>query len=120
MIPGFDLDNSISAGILSSSLHNSTAPVNIPGSPLTNSLTGMLKGSNPVNIPGGGSGANNFSPSNPNLFNMGTGSDSFMPMSGAGSAPKINSNSFGHGDNLFLQHQHLISPSGLSISPDLR
>ncbi|CAO1425624.1 unnamed protein product [Diamesa serratosioi] len=117
---GYDLDNSISAGILSSSLHNSTAPVNIPGSPLTNSLTGMLKGSNPVNIPGGGSSTNNFSPSNPNLFNMGPGGDSFMPMSGAGSAPKINSNSFGHNDNLFLQHQHLISPSGLSISPDLR
>lgn len=46
-------------------------------------------------------------------------------MSGsAGSAPKINNNSFIHGEGLFLQHQsHLVSSlnEGLgSISPDLR
>lgn len=33
-----DLDNSISAGISSSILHPQSAPVNIPNSPLTNSL----------------------------------------------------------------------------------
>jgi hypothetical protein len=34
----FDIDNSISAGISSSILHPTSAPVNIPNSPLTNSL----------------------------------------------------------------------------------
>lgn len=51
--------------------------------------------------------------------------DNFMPMSGsAGSAPKINNNSFNHSDGLFMQHSsHLVSSlnEGLgSISPDLR
>lgn len=135
----FDLDNSISAGISSSILHPQSAPVNIPNSPLTNSLgeyvqlcvtvhvlkfsflllllQGLLHSSKPVNIP-----SNNFSPSShQNLFM--THGDNFMSGS-AGSAPKINNNSFNHGDGLFLQHSsHLVSSlnDGLgSISPDLR
>lgn len=134
----FDIDNSISAGISSSILHPTSAPVNIPNSPLTNSLgklrnlrnpqtkiheflsnlPGLLHSTKPVNIP-----SNNFSPSShPNLFMQG---ENFMPMSGsAGSAPKINNNSFSHSDGLFMQHSsHLVSSlnEGLgSISPDLR
>jgi hypothetical protein len=131
----FDIDNSISAGISSSILHPTSAPVNIPNSPLTNSLgelrnpsslsgsstkllSGLLHSTKPVNIP-----SNNFSPSShPNLFMQG---ENFMPMSGsAGSAPKINNNSFSHNDGLFMQHSsHLVSSlnEGLgSISPDLR
>ena len=131
----FDIDNPISAGISSSILHPTSAPVNIPNSPMTNSLgnisrslddflmfngffPGLLHSTKPVNIP-----SNNFSPSShPNLFMQG---DNFMPMSGsAGSAPKINNNSFNHNDGLFMQHSsHLVSSlnEGLgSISPDLR
>lgn len=55
------------------------------------------------------------------------GNDSFIPnLSGsAGSSSKINSNSFGHNDNLLFQHSsHLVSSLndglGSSISPDLR
>lgn len=132
----YDTDNSISAGISSSILHPQSAPVNIPNSPLTNSLgnlqnsstikpvvnhfcrfPGLLHSTKPVNIP-----SNNFSPSSHQNFNY---ADNFMPMSGsAGSAPKINNNSFSHGDGLFMQHSsHLVSSlnEGLgSISPDLR
>uniref|UniRef100_A0A336MNH7 CSON003362 protein n=1 Tax=Culicoides sonorensis TaxID=179676 RepID=A0A336MNH7_CULSO len=103
------LDNSISAGIL----HNSSAPVNVPGG----SPMGLLQGPTaPVNIPG--SQLNSFSPSN-NLFGI---QDPFANAGslGGGSAPKI-SNSYGASDNLLFQ-SHLISPhqfDGLSMSPDL-
>uniref|UniRef100_U5ER14 Putative ring finger protein unkempt log isoform 1 n=1 Tax=Corethrella appendiculata TaxID=1370023 RepID=U5ER14_9DIPT len=113
------LDNSISAGIGSSSLlQNSTQPVNISGSPITNSISGLLQGTSaPVNIPGSSLG--NFSPTNhSNLF---SGPDPFSHHIGSNSAPKIN-NSFGHTDSLLFQ-THLISPGlgdGLSLSPDLR
>jgi hypothetical protein len=38
----FDLENSISAGISSSILHPQSAPVNIPNSPMGNSLGEFL------------------------------------------------------------------------------
>lgn len=130
---------------LSGLLQNSSQPVNIPGSQLSNSISGrcppnekntripvllinswiimyilffsgLLQGTSaPVNIPG--STLNNFSPNNhSNLFNV---ADPFGPLSG--SAPKIN-NSFGPNENLFFQ-PHLISPGlgdTLSMSPDIR
>ncbi|XP_063703303.1 RING finger protein unkempt isoform X2 [Culicoides brevitarsis] len=107
----FGIDNSMSAGIL----QNSSAPINVPGSPM-----GLLQGQTaPVNIPG--SQLNSFSPSkHANLFGV---TDPFgNPGSfGGGSAPKI-SNSYGQtSDNLLFQ-SHLISPhgfDGLSMSPDL-
>jgi hypothetical protein len=130
------LENSLSAGISSSILHPQSAPVNIPNSPLTNSLgkfcgeenvhetnetifflsTGLLHSTKPVNIP-----SNNFSPSShQNLFMHGEN----ILSGSAGSAPKINNNSFSHGDGLFMQHSsHLVSSlnEGFgSISPDLR
>jgi hypothetical protein len=132
----FDMENSLSAGISSSILHPQSAPVNIPNSPLTNSLgelrnslklyqnqlnessvrAGLLHSTKPVNIP-----SNNYSPSShQNLFMHG---DNILSGS-AGSAPKINNNSFSHGDGLFMQHSsHLVSSlnEGFgSISPDLR
>lgn len=128
------LENSISAGLASSGLlQNSSQPVNIPNSQISNSISGkchwkcftisnlyilrifvgLLQGTSaPVNIPD--STLSNFSPSNhTNMF------DPFSHLSG--SAPKMN-NSFSHTDNLFFQ-PHLISPGlgdALSISPELR
>ncbi|XP_070491136.1 RING finger protein unkempt isoform X14 [Chironomus tepperi] len=124
----FDLENSISAGISSSILHPQSAPVNIPNSPLTNSLgnyrksilAGLLHGTNskPVNIPG------NYSPSShPNMFM--SANDPFIPnLSGSAGSQKINSNSFGHNENILFQpSSHLVSSLndglGSSISPDL-
>lgn len=80
-------------------------------------FAGLLQGTSaPVNIPG--SSLSNFSPSNhSNMFSV---TDPFSHMN-SGSAPKI-TNSFPHSDNLFFQ-QHLISPGlgdTLSISPELR
>lgn len=123
------MDNSISAGIL----QNSTAPVNIPGSPMGMFplfltiylfsyplilISGLLQSSTaPVNIPG--SHLNSFSPSNhSNLFPV---SDHFANTIGSGSGSKLN-NSYGASDNLFF-HSNLISPGmgdGLSMSPDLK
>lgn len=130
---------------LSGLLQNSTTPVNIPGSQLSNSISGnsfrqfsnKQMHSNNKNVKNAyfatrkcagilqgtsapvnipGSSLNNFSPSNhTNMFNV---SD---PFSLSGSAPKIN-NSFGHNESLFFQ-QHIISPNlgdTLSMSPDLR
>lgn len=133
----FDMENSLSAGISSSILHPQSAPVNIPNSPLTNSLgelrnslklyqnqqlnetsvrSGLLHSTKPVNIP-----SNNYSPSShQNLFMHGEN----ILSGSAGSAPKINNNSFSHGEGLFMQHSsHLVSSlnEGFgSISPDLR
>ncbi|KAG5674006.1 hypothetical protein PVAND_003999 [Polypedilum vanderplanki] len=111
----FDLENSISAGISSSILHPQSAPVNIPNSPMTNNSLGLLHGTNskPVNIPG------NYSPSShPNNIFM--GNDSFMHLSGSAGS-KMNSNSYGHSDNMIFQHSsHLLNDGLGSISPDLR
>ncbi|XP_055699769.1 putative E3 ubiquitin-protein ligase UNKL isoform X4 [Phlebotomus papatasi] len=113
------IENSLSAGIASVGLlQNSTAPVNIPNSPIGNPISGLFQGASaPVNIPGSSLG--NFSPSSnrSNLFSVG---DPFSHI-GSGSAPKIN-NSFGPGDGIFFQ-SHLISPGlgdPLSISPEVK
>lgn len=98
------MDNSISAGIAQSGLlQNSTNPVNIPSSPMANSISGLLQRTTaPVNIPSNSLG--NFSPtSHTSLF---PGTDPFSHMNN--SAPKIN-NSFGPSDGLFYQ-SHIISP----------
>lgn len=98
------MDNSISAGIAQSGLlQNSSNPVNIPSSPMANSISGLLQRTTaPVNIPSNSLG--NFSPtSHTSLF---PGTDPFSHMNN--SAPKIN-NSFGPSDGLFYQ-SHIISP----------
>lgn len=84
-------------------------------------LAGLLHGTNskPVNIPG------NYSPSShPNMFM--SANDPFIPnLSGSAGSAKINSNSFGHNENILFQpSSHLVSSLndglGSSISPDLR
>lgn len=118
------MDNSISAGLASSSILQHTAPVNIPGSPMNSSIAGLFGngavaggggaggsvGSNgggsiststtisaPVNIPG--SSLSNFSPTNHHLFGGGIG-DPFghhhMSGGGTGSAPKLNASASNH------------------------
>ncbi|XP_055903791.1 RING finger protein unkempt isoform X3 [Eupeodes corollae] len=111
-------ENPISAGLAQSGLlQRSSAPINIPNSQLTNSISDFNSGGFSVNIPGS---SLNYSPTNhSNLFNV---ADVFN-YSGSGS--KL-SNSLTANQNdsssLFFQPR-IISPGfgdSLSISPSVR
>ncbi|CAD7091414.1 unnamed protein product [Hermetia illucens] len=101
-------DNSISAGLAQSGLlQRSSAPINIPNSPLNNTIS--------VNIPGSSLG--NYSPtSHQNLFSV------REVFNISGSANKLSNSLSNQADNLFCQSRY-ISPAfgdSLSISPSLR
>ncbi|XP_055848882.1 RING finger protein unkempt isoform X7 [Episyrphus balteatus] len=110
-------ENPISAGLAQSGLlQRSSAPINIPNSQLTNSISDFNSGGFSVNIPGS---SLNYSPTNhSNLFNV---ADVFN-YSGSGSKLSNSLTANQNDSSLFFQSR-IISPGfgdSLSISPSVR